>query len=135
VTKYVHHNIYVVTHNMHLRMFMVNVPTCTHVIQITVRCQETNSFIQLTMYKKAVLIKRMSLKRQLSALLAPLTVLMSVRHCRDLALHVSRPVAECQISFLGNVYGCLTLKALTKGVHKFLLMNTTTVVYFLGLIG
>ena len=43
-------------------MFMVNVQTCTHVIQITVRCQETNSFVQLTMYKKAVLIRSLSLK-------------------------------------------------------------------------
>jgi len=50
VNKYAHHNIHVVTQNMHLRMFMVNVQTCTHAIHITVRCQETNSFVQFTMY-------------------------------------------------------------------------------------
>jgi len=47
---------------MHLKMSMVNVQTCTHVIQITVRCKETNSFVQLTIYEKVVLIKSLSLK-------------------------------------------------------------------------
>jgi len=66
-----------------------------------------------------------------------LTVLVSVRHCRDLAQHVSRPVTECQISFLGNVYGCLTLKGAHIGRAPVPLDEHSCsgdIVYFLGLL-
>jgi len=91
------------------------------------------------MYAKAVLIKSLSLKASniaLSALLVPLTVFVSMRHYQDLAQHVARPVAECQISFLGNVYGCLTLKGTHIGRAQVPLDEHSCsgdIVFFLGM--
>jgi len=98
------------TQNMHLRMFMVNVQTCTHVIQKTVRCQETNLFTQLTMYEKAVLLKSVSLKASnIGSIGAPNGFSVSATLSRFSTAYVSRPVAECQISFLGHTWNILML--------------------------
>jgi len=39
-----------------------------------------------------------------------LNEVVSVRNCRELARHVSRPVVECPIAILGNNCECLKLQ-------------------------
>jgi len=74
---------------------------------IVMRDQEVNVFINTLSSVSSLHVYTIEVSSSSDELVV--SVSLKYRHCRELALHASRPVAECPISFVANVCGCWKL--------------------------